>query len=408
MARRSFRSQAAVNPFENIGLDRRLVEALVQAGDESMLVALSGLRKSVVKALHPDIVGSSAGNNFLDSFLTDTQRIVDMPPSDRNILAQAFVAAKVTRTRAKTPEFKSVDFHDGTLLEEIGEMVLRSGESIPTAKNSRILVRPLNFSLKKPEKFDGEAYEWYPPETAGIYILDVPESGKINWLTAKQASLATLLKHGDHYRIKLDEDREKIPAQIKAETNLIKCALLDNMQLDIADIECSDTDDSIIVDKNNSKLYLKQSSNSLELGEVPVRPIVDKYLSDGIYKLKLSKNPQGETVCDLADTVYIHNGIPAKETQFLIAGTVSKDFIDMEEKRFFQEAYGGIKPVALPARSMLSSELKTYQINTKLLKHAQKFYSPNVNDKGHFIIGMNESEAISILGSTISLTKRQS
>ena len=96
MPSKNFYPEDAKNPFEGTGLDRGLVGELLD--DDALLLVLKSLRRSVTKALHPDIRGGDS-SKYYDDFISDTQKLIDLSPADRKILAKAYVASKTASRR---------------------------------------------------------------------------------------------------------------------------------------------------------------------------------------------------------------------------------------------------------------------------------------------------------------------
>ena len=69
------------------------------------------------------------------------------------------------------------------------------------------------------------------------------------------------------------------------------------------------------------------------------------------------------------------NADEPKPTDLFVAGTVSKEYEEIERTKIFGD---NSSRNVLPARVGAYHELPLFQVNETMLRHAEKYYSPNV------------------------------
>lgn len=352
----------AQNPFENAGLDKALVEALLLSDKQAITIAVNGLRRAITKALHPDRTDGQQ-SDYLNDFLQATSRILELSESDQQTLARAYAKQGARRAAApKIESYTSKDLHDGTLLTSIGEMVLDSGESIPSAHNRLMLIRPLNFNNDKPRDFKGEPYAWYPPAASRTYLLRVDGEGQVTSQAFVQASRKTMFNKEAKRQV-ADVDYKKHLKQISAPV----MSLLEPVLSQAPDVFRNET---VVLIKNNQTLTVYDSALGSAIGELDVDEATANVLSDGIHMF-------GVTTGTLHDTYYEQDATSQEQgTQILIAGSVSSDYTKIEHNRIYKDSVA-LAPM-LPARQLADEQLPVFAVMPEMRKHAEKFYSTSV------------------------------
>lgn len=89
------------NPFEKTGLSREAAGELASLDDDEIATVMNGIRRVIVKALHPDTGSSASNSDFMDGVITSTHAIEDMSGSDARILAKSFAKNNQRKQRAR-------------------------------------------------------------------------------------------------------------------------------------------------------------------------------------------------------------------------------------------------------------------------------------------------------------------
>ncbi len=407
MAARSRRHETflpqARNPFEDSGFSKEVIAALLANGDQSLVIALKGLQRSIARALHPDVARRSSpeGEELFNSIMSSTGLLLDdMSDTDRRTLGAAF-----TKKRGATPrsarekvEYESKDIHDGTLLSQMIDMVVDSGESIASVKEKRLIVRPLDFSLDKPAGHTTTtSYDWYPPVSAMIPVFDVSKEGSVAWTSMRHTSLFYMLKkeHGakmtqEEYR----EERDRLSLNFQRTINpvLAKRPLSGNM----------DTN-QVLVDVDLGMMRIYDLEAQAPIATVQLDEALIEF-GDGIYTF--GAKDEGKSLGVLADGMYL----PDKEvseknaqTSVLVLGSVDRDFVNLQREAIFDEPQK--TRLRLPTKAKTGNEFSHFTIPENMYSHAQKYYSPLVKDRS-FVVATDESRQLFILGETILVTNQ--
>jgi hypothetical protein len=403
MPRKNFYSEGAKNPFEGTGIDRSLVGELLD--DDSLLLVLKSLRRSVTKALHPDVSGGST-SKYYDDFISDTQKLIDLNPSDRQILAKAYVASKsVNRSRQENSVYKSEDFHDGRLLKDIGEMVAESGVSIDTAKNSFIMIRSLNFSdylpqeVKEKRNSSEDRGPWYPPESAKVYCLDISAEGLVSGIPATQASLVKMFKRKMSVPCRITDNYKNYSEEVP---KLLAGQLLTGLDIDSRNIDIRSGLDHLIVEKRDGRLKCFQPSEGHLLRDLQADDDIEKIFDDGVYVVRLDNSKANQKI-NLADTIYLVKDMSVEANNLLVIGSVAKDFINIEAGRVnYARRPNYFEAPSLPTRETQSQEIITYPVIDPMLKHAQKYYSPFFDNQSDYLYN-NGNVEYGVLGSLLAV-----
>jgi|GEM_PF-5951374 hypothetical protein len=398
------------NPFEKAGFDREIIEALVATGDASLDVALNGLRRSVARALHPDTVGSvpEASAEYLDDFLQATSRLMGMEPADRKKLAQAFVRGRRQVVREKPIEYESKDLHDGTLLQNMIDMVAESGESIYTARNRKILIRPVDFSLEKPSDFRGEPYAWYPPESARMTLLEVDEHGISDYQQMKQMSFAKLLRK--EYRVQDVDDL------YKKKVRSLSFDMWDDLGPVVGDLDLASfqkDDETLILDKKDGILNVFQGATGAYVGSAPESRDSVINAADGIYTFGFRDTPTTHSNKGiLYDAHYIYDDQePGKDIKLNIFGTCDGSYIDLQRSQIYdrpQDQFVAHRQLELPSTTK-KGDVSRFTIPSQMYKHVQKVYAPQLiteDDRHRYVLAVDADKSLSILGRLVSSTAR--
>jgi hypothetical protein len=349
------------NPFENAGLDKALVEALLLSDEQAIAIALNGLRRAVTKSLHPDRT-DGAEIDYLGDFLQATSRILSLEESEQQTLARAYAKQGVRRTVQKPESYTSKDLHDGTLLTSIGDMITDSGESIPSARNKLVLVRPLNYNPNKPDDFTDGPYGWYPPELAKTYLLHIDNEGKVATNAFTQVSRKTALSHLNKQRVTDAEYKIFIK-----ELSEPIAALLEPLLSSTPDVY---SNESVVLIRNDDILDVYDSELGAKIGQIDIPDEIKDILVDGMHTFGIHTHT-------LHDTYYQHDAQDSEQvTNMLVAGTVSSEYTTIEHNRIYKEPYA-LMP-QLPARKLANEQLQVFPVMPNMLKHAEKFYSTSV------------------------------
>ncbi len=380
------------NPFEQSGLDKQLVEALLQSGDESLTVALTGLRRTVTRALHPDTHGLQQSSDYLDSFLQSTARLNAMSESERRTLATAYVKKRGgARVPKEKVEYESKDLHDGTLLRSIIDMTVDSQGSIPSSRDKQLLVRPLDFSTKKPtDVLSRVGFDWYPPDSARTYLLQVSNQGKVAARVLRQTSLNYVLKreHGSSWSQELyNQERDKKTQPFK---KLLDPLLNDGSLKKVGE-------DKVWFEKRGQLGAVYNSLGKVCLGDITVSDESLFGVDNGIYSFGLRDS--GRQLGVMEDSMYIYEDeAGASPIDELIVGSFGKDFIDLQRGIIYEEPR---KAEQLLQATRRRSGLHSFAVPEKMYREAQKSYSPLVPVDGYLAM-VNDDSQLQIVGKTIA------
>ncbi len=382
------------NPFEKAGLDKVLVEALLLSDEQAIAIAVNGLRRAVTKSLHPDRTDGQQ-SDYLNDFLQATSRILSLSEADQKTLARAYAKQGARCAAPKVESYTSKDLHDGTLLTSIGNMVLDSGESIPSAHNKLLLIRPLNFNNDKPRAFKGEPYAWYPPAASRTYLLQVDNEGQVTSQAFMQVSRKTMLNK-DTKRQVADNDYKKHIKEISAPV----MGLLQPLLSQVPDVYRSGT---VALIKNDQAITVYDTNLGSAIGELELDEATAGSLCNGIHMF-------GVTTAALHDTYYEQDTAEEQATQLLVAGAVSSDYTKIEHNRIYKDSVA-LAPM-LPARQIADEQLPVFAVMPEMLKHAEKFYSTSVakdtfynerdadgtQSKGAYALAVNAQGNVVIVG----------
>lgn len=384
------------NPFEKVGFDKEFMEALLASGDtQAVATALSGMRRVVSRALHPDTgTSSDKGAEFFNGFLQAAAKIENLPDDDIKVLATAYAKRKrVPRRERPAQSFESKDFHDGTLLHQMIDMVSQSGESIASVRGSRLLVRPLDFSNNKPLDAEG-SYAWYPPERARVGLFETDDQGKTTWTAMSQVSFPGMLKK----ELKKEASKEERDMRIKPLSLLVWSEIKPHIPPSVAEGK----EDTIQVCLRHGELIVSvpggdtvATFNDSKIGN---------YLEDGIYTLGA-----GVGARQLHDQYYLFNDGVEQVDNIYIAGFGDQSFIGVQEKYAFGDQSEIFNPLTLPSRRMKDIDTPyAYEVPEFMYKHLQKSYSPTVLEDGNttsIVVATDSDSKALVLGRLISLTK---
>lgn len=398
------------NPFEKAGLDKDIVESLVATGDASLDVALNGLRRSVARALHPDTVGSvpEGSAEYLDDFLQATSRLMGMDPADRKKLAQAYVRGRRQVVREKPIEYESKDFHDGILLQNMIDMVAESGESIYTARNKRILIRPVDFSLDKPSNFQGEPYAWYPPESARMTLLEIDERGIAEYQQLEQVSFTGLLRKENHV--------QKVDDLYKDKVHKLSFDIWDDLEPVVGGLELAsyhDTDKTLILDKKEGVLNVFQGTTGEYIGSAPESRDRVINAADGIYTFGFRGVPATHLNKGiLYDPHYLYsNAEPNERVALSVFGTCDRSYIDLQRSQIYDRPQDRMtaRQLELPSTAK-AGDVSLFTIPSQMYRHVQKAYVPQLiteGDRHRYVLAVDANKSLYILGKLESLTSWQ-
>lgn len=400
------------NPFERAGFDKEIVEALITSGDQSLNLALNGLRRTVARALHPDVAASSLPEKttrYFDNFLQATSKITHMDAEDRNKLARAYVQGG-KRTRKKTlPEFESKDLHDGSLLQNIIEMVSDSGENIVSTKNKRMLIRPMDYSDTKPDNYRGKPMSWYPPGKSKVTLLDTDADGNTNYHILQQTSFTKMLRK-EHHR---NDVNELYWQKIKSLTSTIYNNIRDIMP-DHIYAELKRPSDKLVVDLKNGIYNVFLGTNGEHLGSVASVENVDD-LQDGIYTLGCGSviDPiSDKRTINLHDTYYSYDDDYSNNDNInlLLIGSCDKSSINLMRSAIYPnfDEQGFESRLALPTVANITG-ISMSPIPEKMYKYVQRDYTPQLgpieeDESSRYLLAIDESQSLYTPGQFIIIT----
>lgn len=379
---RSHLPESARNPFEGTGLDKELVGTLLEGGDQSLTIALTGLKRSIIRALHPDTGANPDTSDYLDSFLRSTSRLLDdMDEGQRHILATAYTKKRGRTPRATTPEFvyESKDLHDGSLLRNMLDMVADSGESIASSKGKRYLVRPLDFSSRE-------------PQSKAIGLFDVAQDGRVQWQQSHQTSLAHLFRQ--EYGRQTELEHKQAVARVSQ-------PLQDILDPILAKTPLSDGDHNrIVLEKRDGLATFYDEQAQRRIATMPLSEEMLKF-GDGMYSFGVKA--RGTKADVMHEAVYLYDSHGTHTTGILLAGSLTEDFIEKQRQVIYADPNNPLaNPRVLPAKAKQAGEFTSFPVVPKMLREAQKYYSPTATEK-NYITGVDQDGAMVILGRVITI-----
>jgi len=138
-----FDQSGFANPFENSGLSKEAIKALLELDNgEALQTAASGIRRVLARALHPDVAGAGVDTSFVEAVVEATQEIERLEPEDALTFARAFAIGKKRSSKGKPKEVvaQSVEEYAKDIILSLAEGDLeRIG--ITFQPNRRLLVR---------------------------------------------------------------------------------------------------------------------------------------------------------------------------------------------------------------------------------------------------------------------------
>lgn len=396
------------NPFEQTGLDKGIIEALTATGDDSLEIALNGLRRSIARALHPDITGTIPENaaEYLDDFLQATSRLMGMDPADRKKFAQSYTRGRRPSVKEKPVEYESIDLHNGELLKSMVDMVVDSGESIPSARNKKIMLRPIDFSANKPSDFKGESNEWYPPESAQMTLLEVDGQGEVTYQKLLQVSFTNLLRK--------EHRMQNVEALYQKQVRDLSSGMWLDLESVVADIDTqafAKGHDTLIVDKKDGELNVFQGSSGAYVGSAKESSAAVAHASDGVYTFGFFTTSQPkEGVLHDAHYIYSSNDGAQDATDLKVLGTCDSSYIDLQRSQIYdrpQDRYID-RQLELPPTNR-SGDISLFAVPSVMYRHVQKVYTPQLiteGDKQRYVLATDDNRTLYILGKLESLTNR--
>lgn len=391
------------NPFEDSGLSKEVVEALIANGDESLVIGLKGLKRTVARAFHPDVTpnATSEGSNVFDRVMRSTGRLVDeMSDSQRLTLGKAYTKRRdgVARSVQEKIEYESKDLHDGTLISQMIDMVADTGESIASAKGKRFLIRPLDFSLNKPENHTTvSGYDWYPPLSAKTPMLDVSRDGSVTWVSMRQVALSYMLKKEQGTKVSTEDYREERDQLSVPFQKLIDPILAERPLSGSVDVN------KILVDVQDGRVLIYDSDARQKIAMIEPKESLIRF-GEGVYVFG-AKN-KGRSLGVMEGTMYLRNPVADESTgsnavDSLILGSVDEEFVNLQRKIIFDKPSDFER--GLPARAKNDNEFSQFTVPNRMYRYAQKYYSPILN-KQSYMLAVDKDRQMTIVGNIIAIT----
>ena len=398
MARR-FDIPAASNPFENAGLDREIVNILAKTGDHALLAAVKGLQRAVAKSLHPDVAGPlpDSAREYYDGFIQATSKIDELPSQSRLTFAKAYASRGAKRVVAEKEVFESIDFHDGAILSDMAITAAEVGESAPSLRGTRLLVRPLNFDNRKPAGTP-KGYDWIPPEAARVGWVEIDESGDTNWEYMRQSSITgELQKQLGTNRI--DAERKELTAALSSEYWPLVAPLVDVSKLK--------KDESVWMLQRNGTAEAMMPSGEV-LGRFEMPDDLALPLDDGLYRFGFDSYAS-TGIGGMYDPFYVFEG-PDKTDPAYVIGFADKEFVDVPRRTIYADhdtpTFGR---VALPSTAKRNQRY-SFTVPEKMTKFLQRTYTPRVpkfsgkNEK-NLVVAADTDGTIQVMGGLILASK---
>ncbi len=388
---------AAENPFEHIGLDRKFIEILLSTGDDSLVVALKSMRRSVSRTLHPDTNPGSTpeAQDFFNDFVVASDKLETLTGRDRATLAEAF-AKKGARQRTKEVSYESADFYNGSIVSSMAEIVGQSHESIASFRNKRLLIRPLDFSLSKPAGAPA-GRQWYPPESARVSLVSVGPAGQTSWEYVRQSSFSGELKTD----LRANDVREEQNQIIKAISEPLWAAVGSD---DYANLVKKDEVLSLI-QKDGTIEVIAPSGDVLNVVDAPELP--ETALADGIYHFGFSdSNRYGGP--HLIDKYYVFDDKDDSTDQAYLFGLADTDFLEIQRKSIYSEDTREFGQAALPSTAKRQQRF-SFSVPNKMRKFLERSYTPKLPDSINssqnkkLVLAADESGSVQVMGSLIFL-----
>lgn len=345
----AFSADQTRNPFEDLGLTKEFVGALLESTPTELGTAIKGLRKVASRAMHPDISGGKpVSNEFYDSFLQATAAIVEMPLDSQKILAKDYVSTKRGRqVKAKIPEFNTADLYSGRILSEIVEMLGQKKQSIPSAQDRRLIFRSdysslITTSLRGP---------------LATPVLTVPAEGPLSRQAAQEIPLFPDLNNRESHGKPRDTAIRELSATVwdRIITEIPDGILTKAVREDGIIIEITDHPTQRIYNRSGRVI----ASTTLPVG-LP--------LTNGFMSLVHMGYPRITHHFELLED-------DPQPTDLYVAGTVSREYEEIERTRIFGDQ---AERNALPSRVGTNHELPLFMVNDAMLRQAEKFYSPHM------------------------------
>jgi len=397
MSSRNFNlPSAAQNPFEDLGFDKGLLEVLLKAGDgEAVSVAVSGMKRVVSKALHPDtgLDSSEATIAYLDAFLQATDRIERMDPDDAATLAKAYTKRGTRKIREPAAVVESRDLHDGRLLASIVDMVAASGESISSARGTRILVRPLDFDISKPSDSTERSYQWYPPDKARVNVFETDHEGITTVKSLQQLSFTKMM------RKKLQKNNVSEESRLLTSKIAEMCWPMMEPFIDMNLVRGGEVV-TVLKHEDEHSVFMSDGSFTGRYSDA------SSVLKDGQYEFGFERFTSSG-LPDIHDTYYASDDQSARSEGILLAGFADIDFMKVIEKQIFDGKSSNRGAPRLPVSSRSSRDVYAFSVPDKLLRYSQKMYSPQIPDSGSraLVLATNSDHELQILGTMASVTQ---